>query len=122
MQMEEIYNSVLGTEEQTNEPASLANGAGHEQKKNRNAQKDAFEKEFADIKAKLNNLWCHPALTLSATTLMLMRHDCVGDNCIGDDAKARKLLQERFQSVNTPSMVALVAQLAPFLFQCLGSQ
>ena len=32
--------------------------------------------------------------TLDATTLMLMRHDCVGDDGIGDGAKAWKLLQE----------------------------
>ena len=43
---------------------------------------------------------------------MLMRHDCVGDDGIGDGAKAWKLLQERFQSVETPTVVTLVAQLA----------
>ena len=57
-------------------------------------------------------MWCPLALTLGATTLMLMRHDCVGDDGIGDRAKAWKLLQERFQSVETPVVVTLVAQLA----------
>ena len=57
-------------------------------------------------------MWCHLALTLDATTCMLMRHDCVGDNGIRDGAKAWKLLQERFQSVETPTGVTLVAQLA----------
>ena len=74
--------------------------------------KDANEKEVADIKEKRNNVWCHPAPTLDATTLMLMRRDCVGDDGIGDGAKAWKLLQERFQSVETPTVVTLVAQLA----------
>ena len=74
--------------------------------------KEAYEKEFADIKEKRNNVWCHLALTLDATTLMLMRRDCVGDDGIGDGAKAWKLLQERFQSVETPTVVTLVAQLA----------
>ena len=41
-----------------------------------------------------------------------MRHDCVGDDGIADGAKAWKLLQERFQSVETPTVVTLVAQLA----------
>ena len=41
-----------------------------------------------------------------------MRHDCLGDDGIGDGAKAWKLLQERFQSVETPRVVTLVAQLA----------
>ena len=43
---------------------------------------------------------------------MLMRHDCVGDDGIGVGAKAWKLLPERFQSVETPTVVTLVAQLA----------
>ena len=51
-------------------------------------------------------------MTLDATTLMLMRHDCVGDDSIGDGAKAWKPMQERFQSVETPIVVTLVVQLA----------
>ena len=43
---------------------------------------------------------------------MLMRHDSVGDDGIGDGAKAWKLLQERFQSLETPTVVTSVTQLA----------
>ena len=43
-----------------------------------------------------------------ATTLMLMKHDCVEDDGIRDGAKAWKLLQE---SVETPTVVTLVAHL-----------
>ena len=57
-------------------------------------------------------MWCHLALTLDATTLMLMRHDCVGNDGIGDGVKAWKLMQEIFQSVETRKVVTLVAQLA----------
>ena len=112
MQTKGLYNSLLGSKEQPNEPAPLANGASINEKKNRKVLKDAYEKEVADIKEKGNDVWCHLALTLDATTLMLMRHDCVGDDGIGDGAKAWKLLQERFQSVETPTVVTLVARLA----------
>ena len=112
MQTKGLYKSLLGTKEQPNEPAPLANGAINDEKKNRKVLKDAYEKEVADIKEKRNNVWCHLALTLDGTTLMLMRHDCVGDDGTGDGAKAWKLLQERFQSVETPTVVTLVAQLA----------
>ena len=112
MQTKGLYKSLLGTEEQPNEPAPLANGATNDEKKNHKVLKDAYEKEVADIKEKRINVWCHLALTLDATTLMLMRHDCVGDDGIGDGAKAWKLLQERFQSVETPTVMTLVAQLA----------
>ena len=100
------------TEEQPHEPAPLANGASNDEKNNHKVLKDAYEKEVAVIKEKRKNVWCHLALTLDATTLMLMRHDCVGGDGIGDGAEAWKLLLERLQSVETPTVVTLVAQLA----------
>ena len=84
MQTKRLYKSLLGTEEQSNEPAPLANGASNDEKKNHKVHKDAYEKEVADIKEKRNNVRCQLALTLDATTVMLMRHDCVGDDGIGD--------------------------------------
>ena len=87
MQTKGPYKSQIGTEEQPNERAPLAKGASNDEKKNHKVLKDAYEKEVADIKEKRNNVWCHLALTLEATTFMLMRHDCVGDDGIGDGAK-----------------------------------
>ena len=110
MQTKGDYKSLLGTEEQPNEPAPLANGASNDEKKNHNLLKYAYAKEVADIEEKRNNVWCHLALFLDATILMLLRHDCVGDDGIGDGAKAWKLLQERFQSVETPTVVTLVVE------------
>ena len=107
-----LYKSLPGIEQQPNEPAPLANGASNDETKNHKVLKDAYEKEVADIKEKRNNVWCHLALTLDATTFMLMRLDCVGDDGIVDEVKAWKLWQERFQSVETPTVVTLVAQLA----------
>ena len=108
MQTKGLYKSLLGTEEQPTEPAPLTNGASNDEKTNHKVLKDAYEKEVTDIKEKRNNVWCHLALTLDATTLMLMRPNCVGDVGIGDGAKAWKLLQERFRSVETPIVVTLV--------------
>ena len=96
IQTKGLYKSLLGTEEQPNKPAPLAKGASNDEKKNHKVLKDAYEKEFADIKEKRNNVWCPMALTLDASTVMLMRHDCLGDDGIGDGAKAWMLLQERF--------------------------
>ena len=109
MQTKGLYKSLLGTEEQTNEPAPPTNGASKNEKKNHIVLKDAHEKEVADIKEKRNNVWCHLALTLDATTLMLMIHDSVADDGIGDGAKTWSLLRERFQSVETPTVVTLLA-------------
>ena len=112
MKTKGLFKTPLETEEQPNEPATLANGASNHEKKNHKVQKDAYEKEVADIREKRNNVWCHLALTLDASTLMLMRHDCVADDGIGDEAKAWKFLQERFHSVEVPTVVTLVAQIA----------
>ena len=102
IQMKGLYKSLLETDRPPNEPAILTNGASKDEKK-----KDSRHQ------VKRNNVWCHLALTLNATTLMLMRHDdCVGYDGIEDGAKALKLLHERFQSVETPTLVTLVAQLA----------
>ena len=111
IQTKGLDKSLLDSEEQPNEPEPLANGASNHERKNHKVLKDAYEKEVADIKEKGNNVWFHLALTLDATTLMLMRHDCVGDDGIGYEAKAWKPLQEKFQSVETPTVVNLVAQL-----------
>ena len=69
--MKGLYKLQLGTEEQPNEPPTLANGAKNDEKKNhKKVLKDAHEKEVADIKEKRNNVWCHLALTLDAKTLV----------------------------------------------------
>ena len=44
---------------------------------------------------------------------MQIRDNGRGDESIGDSAKAGKILQEKFQHVETPTVVSLVAQLAP---------
>ena len=111
MQTKALYKSLLGTEEKPKETASQVSGSSNDEKKNQKVLKDAYEKEVADIKEKRNNVWCHLALKLDATTLSLMRHDFVEDHGIGDGAQAWRLLQERFQSVETTAVATLVAHL-----------
>ena len=59
MQTKVLYKSLIGTEEQPNEPAPLANRTSNDEKKNHKVLKDAYEKEVADIKEKRNNVRCH---------------------------------------------------------------
>ena len=111
MQTKALYKSLPGTEEKPKITAPQVSGSSNDEKKNQKVLKDAYEKEVADIKEKRNNVWCHMALKLDATTLSLMRHDYVEDDGIGDGAQAWRLLQERFQSVETTAVATLVAQL-----------
>ena len=59
-----------------------------------------------------NTVWSHLALVLNSTTLMYIKKDCLGTNGYGDGTKAWKLLQEKFCSVERPTVVSLVGQLA----------
>ena len=53
MQTKGLYKSLLGTEEQPNEPAPLANGTSNDEQKNRKVLKDAYEEK--DIKTSRRN-------------------------------------------------------------------
>ena len=59
-----------------------------------------------------NTAWSHLALMLNNTTLMYIKNDCVCSDGYGDGTKARKLLQEKFCSVERTTKVSLVGQLA----------
>ena len=97
MQTKGLYKSLLGTDEQPNEPAPLANWASNDGMVN-----FKLLKEVADIQEKTNNVRGHLALTLHSGNLMPLKNDCVGDDGTGDGAKARKVLEEKIQSVETP--------------------
>ena len=92
-----LYKSLLGIEEQPNEPAPLANGASKDEKKNHKVLKDAYEKEVADFKEKRNNVRRRLALSLDATIFMQMRHDCVEDDGIGYGAKTWSFCKRDFR-------------------------
>ena len=109
-QIKVIYKWLLGTEEQPNEPAPLANGSSSDENKNHKVLKDAYEKEVADIREKPNNVWCHLPLTLDAASFMGLWWDITVWETTA--AKACKLLPDRLQSVETTTVVSLVAQLA----------
>ena len=51
-------------------------------------------------------------MTLDASSLLLIRHDCVNSNGLGDGQKAWQLLQQRFRSDETITVISLMRQLA----------
>ena len=50
-------------------------------------------------------------MTLDASSLMLIRHDCVNSKGLGDGQKAWQLLQQRFRSDETTTVISLMRQL-----------
>ena len=59
-----------------------------------------------------NQIWCYLAMTLDASSLMLIRHDCMNRKGLGDGQKAWLLLQQRFRSDETTTVISLMRQLA----------
>ena len=59
-----------------------------------------------------NTVWSHLALVLNNTTLIYIKNDCACSDGYGHGTKARKLLQEKFCSVERPTKVTLLGQLA----------
>ena len=51
-------------------------------------------------------------MTLDASSLMLIRHDWVNSKGFGDGQKAWQLLQQRFRSDETTTVISLMRQLA----------
>ena len=70
------------------------------------------DKQVQDINKRSNTVWCHLVLALDKTSLMYIRHGCLSPDGTGDGAKAWRLLQQRFCSVEKPTVVSLVRQLS----------
>ena len=51
-------------------------------------------------------------MTIDASSLMLIRQDCVNSKGFGDVQKAWQLLQQRFRSDETTTVISLIRQLA----------
>ena len=68
-------------------------------------QRNLNNKKFRDDK---NTLWCMLALPHDSRSLMLIRHDCVNKDGLGEGTRPWNLLNERFRSAELPTVVALV--------------
>ena len=56
-------------------------------------------------------------MTIDASSLMLIRHDFVNSNGLGDGQKAWQLLKQRFRSDETTTVISLMRQLAKIQFR-----
>ena len=76
------------------------------------AAEAAYRKALDDIEKPKIALWCYLAMVLDSTSLMFIRHDCVDNKGLGDGRKAWVLLQQRFRSDETVTVVSVMRQLA----------
>ena len=106
------YETLVDSEQVPTRPAALATGSTAEQATAHQTAVDDYNKKVNEMKKRKNDLWCYLAMTLDSNSLMLIRHDCVDDVGKGDGQKAWTLLQQRFRSDDTPTVVSVMRQLA----------
>ena len=102
---------MTGDDIPTNPPGLLPDGASDEQRAAHDAATEAYMRAVNDIQKRNNTLWCYLAMVLDSTSLILIRHDCVDNKSLRDGRKAWVLLQQRFRSDETVTVVSVMLQL-----------
>ena len=110
IQTKNLFETLAGTAVESVEPAALGDAPTNEQREAHRVATEEFENNKKKFRNDKNTLWCMLALTLDSTSLMLIRHDCVGKDGLSDGTRAWNLLKERFRSEVSPTVVALVSQ------------
>ena len=107
-----LFDTLTGNERPPTPPTRLGNDPTDEARAAHDAVEAAHLRALDDIEKRKNTLWCYLAIVLDSTSLMLIRHDCVDNKGLGDGHKAWGLLQERFRSNETVTVVSVMRQLA----------
>ena len=107
-----LFETLTDTVELPDRPAPLREDANDAQTREHEAQTQARATAVQEDESRKNQIWCYLAMTLDASSLMLIRHDCVNSKGLGDGQKAWQLLQQRFRSDETTKVISLMRQLA----------
>ena len=111
-QTKSLFETLTGDERPPHPPTRLSDNPTNEERAAHDAAEEAHRRALDDIEKRKNTLWCYLALVLDSTSLMLIRHDCVDHKGLGDGHKAWGLLQDRFRSNETVTVVSLMRQLS----------
>ena len=107
-----VFRTVMGIDDLPEAEPTLPESSNADQQ----AAYDTKMQERAGLiqqrKDNRNTVWSHLVLVLNNITLMYIKNDCVGTDGYGDGTKAWKLLQEKLCSVERPTVVSLVGQIA----------
>ena len=107
-----LFDTITGDDRPPAYLARLGNDATDESRAVHDDAQEAHRRAVDDIEKRKNTLWCYLAMVLDSTSLMLIRHDCVGREGLGGGHKAWGLLQERFRSNETVTVVSVMRLLA----------
>ena len=107
-----LFETLTGDDLPPRGPARLGDNPTNEERAAHDAALEEQRTAVANIEKRKNTLWCYIAMVLDSTSLMLIRHDCVDHKGLGDGHKAWQLLQQRFRSDETVTVVSVMRQLA----------
>ena len=107
-----LYDTLTDKVQIPPRPTPLPDEPSPEQRAEHDRLTAARDTAIRDNEKNKNQIWCYLAMTLDANSLMLVRHDCVNDSGLGNGQKAWSLLQQRFRSEETTTIISLVRQLA----------
>ena len=107
-----LFETLTGDDVPPNLPGRLPDGASAEQRAAHDAAREAYMKAVIDIQKRNNTFWCYLAMVLDSTSLMLIKHDCVDNKGLREGRRAWVLLQQRFRSDETVTVVSVMRQLA----------
>ena len=105
-----LFETLTGDDVPPNPPGRLTDPASDEIRAAHDAAIEADMKAVIDIQKRNNTLWCYFAMVLDSTILMLIRHDCVDIKGLCDGGKAWVLLQQKFRSDETVTVVSVMRQ------------
>ena len=104
-----FFETLMSDYVPPNPPGRLPDGVSDEQHAAQDAATEAYMKAVIDIQKRNNTIWCYLAKVLDSTTLMLIRHH-LDNKGLGDGREAWVLLQQKFQSDETVTVVNVVWQ------------
>ena len=111
-QTKRLFDTLTGDDRPRNPKGRLGDQLTDKERAAHDGVEAAYRKALDDIEKRKNTLWCYRAIVLDSTSLMLIRHDCVDHNGLGDGHEAWGLLHERFRSNENVTVVSLMRQMA----------
>ena len=109
MQTKSLFKAVMGTDVTVQEPGPVPSATT--ERATWEAAKKTYDDAMAAAKENRNQVWCILALPLDESSLLYIKHDCVGSDGYGDGGKAWQMLNQRYRSIEKPSIVSIMGQL-----------
>ena len=111
VQTKGLFEMLTDSFELHERPAPLRENANASKTREHDAETEAIATAVQAIESSKNQIWGYLAMKVDASSLILIRYDCVNSRGLCDIQKAWQLLQQRFRSDETHTERNLIRQL-----------